>query len=74
VGIYGANVGGGDGIEGIGFNRNGVHGLSQSSGASGVYGENNNGGFGVAGRATAGEVAVLADTADGTGTALRTTG
>jgi hypothetical protein len=39
-----------------------------------VYGENINGGFGVAARTYNGGVALLADTADGTGTALRTTG
>jgi hypothetical protein len=42
---------GGDGVDGFSRVRNGVQGVSQSRGASGVYGENmSGGGFGVAGR------------------------
>lgn len=79
AGVYGYNSGGGNGngVQGIVSeygNGNGVYGLTPSSTASGVYGENNNGGYGVAGRTTKGGVAMLADTADGTGTALQTTG
>lgn len=53
---------------------NGITGTSGASIASGVYGENTGGGFGMAGRVTNGGVAVLADSAGGTGVALRTTG
>jgi hypothetical protein len=42
--------------------------------ASGVYGENSQGGFGVAGRASLKGVGVLADNPDTTGVARRTTG
>jgi hypothetical protein len=72
--VLGQNTGGGNGVEGSSRNFNGVYGYTQSSTASGVYGENNFGGFGVAGRTFNSGVAVLADDADGTGVALRTTG
>ena len=74
AGVGGTNLGGGDGVLGYSRYGNGMRGVSYSPTASGVYGENNEGGYGVAGRSTKGGVAVLADTADGTGTALRTTG
>ncbi len=65
---------GGNGVYGYSAELNGVYGHTASPTASGVYGENNQGGYGVAGRTTNGGVAVLADDADGTGVALRTTG
>jgi len=74
AGVYGDNTGGGNGVEGKSANFNGVYGNTSSSTSSGVYGVNDYGGFGVAGRTTNGGVAVLADDADGTGVALRTTG
>ena len=74
TGLFGLNSGGGDGVYGSSYERNGVDGVSGSSVASGVYGENDAGGFGLAGRERNNGVAVFADAGDGTGTALRTTG
>jgi hypothetical protein len=51
--------------------HNGVSGLASNAGGSGVYGQNDGTGFGVAGRA-AGGTGVLADSANGT--ALQVTG
>jgi hypothetical protein len=48
------------GVEGSSTQNNGVHGTSAASGASGVYGDNTGGGFGVAGRSTDG-VGVLGE-------------
>lgn len=72
--IVGGGQGGGDGVDGNSTLLNGVQGLSSSASASGVYGQNDAGGYGLAGRENHNGVAVLADSADGTGTALRTTG
>jgi hypothetical protein len=74
AGLFGDDSGGGPGVYGESAASNGVAGFSNSGTASGVYGENNFGGFAVAGRATNNGVAVLADSGDGTGVALRTTG
>ena len=77
AGVAGTSLGpvdGGSGVSGYSESGNGVFGESSSSTASAVYGQNAVGGYGVAGRATNSGVAVLADNADGTGTALRTTG
>jgi hypothetical protein len=50
------------GVHGFSTNNNGVFGDSTGAGASGVYGQNSGGGYGVAGRLTAaGQAAVLAD-------------
>jgi hypothetical protein len=67
-GVYGN--GGPAGVFGYG-QLNGVFGQSSSTGGSGVYGQNDNTGYGVAGRA-AGGTGVLADSASGT--ALKVTG
>src|SRR5687768_5610066 len=40
IGVQGANVGDGNGLDGSSSRRNGVQGTSSSRGASGVYGEN----------------------------------
>ncbi len=74
AGVLGYNSGGGNGVEGSSANFNGVYGNTTSPTSSGVYGVNDAGGFGVTGRTTGGGVAVLADDADGTSVALRTTG
>jgi hypothetical protein len=70
-GVHGLSVGGtgvlgastnGVGVQGTSSNNNGVFGDSQAPGASGVYGQNDGAGFGVAGRLTKlGFAAVLAD-------------
>jgi hypothetical protein len=52
-GVEGANWGTGNGVTGYSKQRNGVQGTSESPGASGVYGENRRGGWGVAGRSNA---------------------
>jgi hypothetical protein len=74
VGVYGsaetglAGLGTAVGVEGSSYGNNagnGVEGHTVSSLASGVYGENTNTGFGVAGRAANG-TGVLADSANGT--------
>lgn len=49
------------GVEGFSVSANGVEGVSTSAAASGVYGENLSGGYGVAGRANGGNPAVLGD-------------
>jgi hypothetical protein len=52
----------GDAVFGTSTNNNGVFGDSTSAGASGVYGQNDGGGYGVAGRVTkVGLPAILAD-------------
>jgi hypothetical protein len=48
-------------IEGDSVNGNGLHGVSNSGTASGVYGEDTNGGFGVAGRSNNAGSAVYGD-------------
>lgn len=73
-GLLGTNVHGGMGVEGQSQYNNGVYGSSGSQGASGVYGTNDSGGYGVAGQTTHGGIAVFAQTPDGTGIALDTTG
>jgi hypothetical protein len=50
TGVIGNSVGSGNGVEGHSPQANGVRGESGSYNASGVYGENNVGGYGVAGR------------------------
>ena len=42
------------GVEGISERDNGVHGTSAAAGASGVYGDNTGGGYGIAGRSMQG--------------------
>jgi hypothetical protein len=74
AGVSGFDAGGGPGVEGDSWLGNGVAGYAESATASGVYGENQFGGFGVAGRATQNGIAVLADNTYPGGTALRTTG
>ena len=68
-GVDGGNWSGGDGVDGFSARRNGVQGRSQSPAASGVYGENMSGGFGVAGRSNASArglaAAVLGDNTGG---------
>jgi hypothetical protein len=60
--VSGENVvGSGNGVTGISNGRNGVEGRSFSSAASGVYGQNDFGGFGVAGRANGAEPALLGE-------------
>lgn len=54
-------VGGGRAIEGDSVNGNGLHGVSSASDASGVFGQNTNGGFGVAGRSSGSGSAVFGD-------------
>jgi hypothetical protein len=49
-GVVGISVGSGDGVAGRSPQHNGVQGVSASYNASGVYGENSTGGYGVAGR------------------------
>jgi hypothetical protein len=50
TGVFGNSVGGGNGVWGRSPQANGVQGVSGSYNASGVYGQNNVGGWGVAGR------------------------
>ena len=50
TGVVGTSVGSGDGVTGSSPQRNGVQGVSNSYNASGVYGENSAGGYGLAGR------------------------
>jgi hypothetical protein len=50
TGVFGNSVGNGNGVWGRSPQANGVQGVSGSYNASGVYGENNAGGYGVAGR------------------------
>jgi hypothetical protein len=50
TGVFGNSVGGGSGVWGRSPQANGVQGVSDSYNASGVYGQNNVGGWGVAGR------------------------
>ncbi len=54
----------GNGVQGESTRGNGVQGVSASGTASGVYGQNNGGGYGVAGRSPNG-VGVLGDSANG---------
>jgi hypothetical protein len=54
-------------IEGDATAGNGLHGLSSSTTASGVYGENVASGFGVAGRSNGGGTAVFGDNSNGSG-------
>lgn len=50
------------GVEGISRRNNGVQGTSADSGASGVYGQNDGGGYGIAGRSQQGQgVGVLGE-------------
>jgi hypothetical protein len=62
-------VGSGNGVTGLSGGRNGVEGRSFSSAASGVYGQNDVGGFGVAGRANGDQPALLGENS-GTGNGL----
>jgi hypothetical protein len=62
-------VGSGNGVTGLSGARNGVEGRSFSSAASGVYGQNDVGGFGVAGRANGDQPALLGENS-GTGNGL----
>jgi hypothetical protein len=58
IGVCGS--GDGTGVFGYGVNKNGVFGISVSNTSSGVYGQNDGTGYGVAGRATNG-TGVLGD-------------
>jgi hypothetical protein len=67
----------GDGVLGVG--KNGVHGISSSANDSGVWGENNNGGFGVGGSTRAdtgprGAIAGVWGSNSGNGPGVRGTG
>jgi hypothetical protein len=83
-GVYGESAGhegvlgvsgSGNGVLGLSRSLNGVQGRSDSPAASGVYGENNGGGWGVAGRAGGPQAAVWGDhTGLGMGTGVRGTG
>jgi hypothetical protein len=66
-GLYAASEG--TGIVGEAAAGNGLEGYSHSSGASGVYGENNAGGHGTVGRVTDGGIGVLGDGANSGGSA-----
>ena len=70
-GSYGVYAVGATGVYAHGSGQNGVFGQTSTAGASGVYGENDGTGFGVAG-SSAGGVGVLAQS--GTGTALQVNG
>ena len=56
-------------IQGDSTNGNGLHGVSGSSSASGAYGENTRGGFGVAGRTNGSGTAVFGDNNNSAGLA-----
>jgi trimeric autotransporter adhesin len=67
VGVSGSAASG-IGVKGVSTQSNGVQGSSHSSAASGVYGENDGGGNGVAGRSNQSTgVGVYGESADGTG-------
>ncbi len=68
TGVYGYGV---TGVEGHGNNGNGVFGQTSVNATSGVYGQNDGTGYGVAGRSDNG-TGVLADSSNGT--ALQVTG
>lgn len=60
--IHGTDTGGGNGVQGDSASGNGVQGISNSGIASGVYGENDAGGYGLAARSNApGGVAVFGE-------------
>jgi len=60
TGLLARSTGQGNGVLGFSNQRNGVEGRSSSSIASGVYGENSGGGYGVAGRTRSGDSNVAA--------------
>ncbi len=62
---YGVRGSGGTGVYGFGYKENGVFGLTSVNFASGVYGQNDGTGYGVAGRSNDG-TGVLAESANGT--------
>jgi hypothetical protein len=66
-GVFGSSPVG-NGVFGHSSQRNGVEGHSNSQIASGVYGENNGGGYGIAGRTQSGDNAVAAVLGESTGT------
>jgi hypothetical protein len=59
----------GRGLQGESAQGNGVHGVSNSNNATGVYGENTGTGFGVAGRTGGDGDAIFGDNLDGAGRA-----
>ncbi len=63
------NAPNGRGVQGESAQGNGIHGVSNSNGASGVYGENTGTGFGVAGRTGGDGDAVFGDNLDPSGRA-----
>src|SRR6266511_4222653 len=65
-GTYGVKGNGDTGVFGLGYNGNGVFGQTSVNIASGVYGQNDGTGYGVAGRA-AGGIGTLGDSANGIG-------
>jgi hypothetical protein len=73
VGVFGiSNIG--TGVSGASTGLNGVQGVSKASLASGVYGENDGGGYGVAGRTTTNGIALFGDGGSNGGTALVVSG
>jgi hypothetical protein len=68
---FNVRAGGGVRMSGAGLlstgSGNGVQGNSANPGASGLYGENSGGGFGIAGRTTGSGSAVFGDNADASG-------
>ncbi|MCU1547739.1 MAG: hypothetical protein JWO29_690 [Arthrobacter sp.] len=72
TGVFGNSVGSGNGVWGRSTQANGVQGVSGSYNASGVYGENSAGGYGVAGRTfgllNEGRAAVLGESLRAPGT------
>jgi hypothetical protein len=65
IGVSGS--GPGAGVKGASASSNGVFGLSAHFGASGVYGQNDGGGFGIAGRTTGLGTAVYGDNTNPSG-------
>jgi hypothetical protein len=65
-GVQGTS-GNGNGVLGISDTANGVQGVSYASTASGVYGENNGFGYGVAGRTSEDGIAIFGDNPNSTG-------
>lgn len=69
TGVLGRSTGSGNGVIGQSPQRNGVQGNSSSPFASGVYGENDGGGYGIAGRTRSGNRYIAAVLGESGGTA-----
>ncbi len=70
TGVHGTGTGG-EGVRGVSTSSNGAAGVTASGAASGVYGENNGGGFGTYGRSnnnTGSAVGIFGESQSGTGT------